>query len=115
LEDKFLQVLGDTKKGGVALDILPLGSRPGGELDPSHDLVQQAIEALQVVGHNTIKLDIGSTDANIPLSHGYPAICVGISRGGNAHSMEEYVEITPMEKGIAALSRLVEKNVWKAS
>ena len=42
----------------------------------------------------------GSTDCNIPLSLGIPAICVGCCRGTGAHTREEYVEIDSLQEGL---------------
>ena len=42
----------------------------------------------------------GSTDCNIPLSVGIPAICVGCVDGRGAHTREEYVEIPSLHPGL---------------
>ena len=41
----------------------------------------------------------GSTDCNIPLSRGVPALCLGCYRGRGAHTREEYVEIDSLFPG----------------
>ena len=41
----------------------------------------------------------GSTDCNIPLSMGVPAICVGTYEGALCHTREEYVEIDSLLPG----------------
>jgi di/tripeptidase len=55
------------------------------------------------------KLNIGSTDANVPLSRGWPAICVGITTGGGAHTMDEFIDIRPIEQGLEMLADLVQR------
>jgi hypothetical protein len=52
-------------------------------------------------------LNIGSTDANIPLSLGYPAVTVGISNGFGAHTAEETLYTEPISTGVEQLARLV--------
>jgi di/tripeptidase len=54
-------------------------------------------------------LTAGSTDANIPLSRGYPALVLGISRGGNAHTVQEFIHTAPVEHGVEQLVRFVER------
>ena len=49
------------------------------------------------------KLNIGSTDANEPLSRGLPAICVGLTTGGRSHSIEEYIDTKPLALGLGML------------
>ena len=53
------------------------------------------------------KLTSGSTDANIPLSEGYPAVCIGLTQGDHAHSLDEYIELQPLAKGLSALIYLL--------
>ena len=36
-------------------------------------------------------LDASSTDANVPIGLGIPAVCIGIAEGGNAHRLEEFI------------------------
>lgn len=91
---------------GVEMSIETIGSRPAGSLPVSHPLIKQAQKALVAQGYQP-NLIIGSTDANIPLSRGYPAICVGITHGAGAHTVGEYIQIRPVAKGIAQLIDLV--------
>jgi acetylornithine deacetylase/succinyl-diaminopimelate desuccinylase-like protein len=54
-------------------------------------------------------LTIGSTDANIPLSMGIPAVVMGITTGGGAHTLREYIDIDPVGRGLDAVARFVER------
>ena len=40
-----------------------------------------------------------STDVNVPLSLGIPAVCVGAVRGGLLHTRDEWVEKASLEDG----------------
>jgi tripeptide aminopeptidase len=84
-----------------------IGHRPGGEISPDHPLVQAAIAAHHRAGLGPPVLGIGSTDANLPLSLGLPAVCVGLTRGGGAHSASEFIEIEPLASGYAAVLDLI--------
>ncbi len=85
-----------------------IGKRPVGKLSSHHTLVRLAKRCLEAQGIPDVNLGIGSTDANVPLSRGLPAICVGISRGGNAHTLNEYMDTKPVAQGLAQLLALVE-------
>jgi acetylornithine deacetylase/succinyl-diaminopimelate desuccinylase-like protein len=79
-----------------------VGDRPAGRISPDHPLVEGALAALAQVGvHGT--LETGSTDANVPLSEGCPAVTIGVTRGGNAHRLDEYVETQPIASGLRHL------------
>jgi acetylornithine deacetylase/succinyl-diaminopimelate desuccinylase-like protein len=67
-------------------------------------------ECLREQGVNPI-LTSGSTDANVPLSKGYPAVVLGISTGGSAHTVHEYINIEPAALGLEQLVSFVER-VW---
>jgi len=71
-------------------------------------LVELAVKCTREQGLNAI-LAIGSTDANIPLSRGIPAVVMGVTSGGGAHTINEYIDTEPVEKGMAALVRFVEQ------
>lgn len=87
-------------------DIEVLGERPAGVIDQNHPLVLAARRSLYWLGLEAT-LDASSTDANIPLSVGIPAICVGITRGGRGHTVDEYIQVSPIAQGVAQLTRLV--------
>lgn len=92
-------------KQDITFDIEVVGDRPSGYIAPDHPLVEQAMAALLQVGIRGT-LETGSTDGNIPLSQGCPAITIGITRGGNAHRTDEYVEVSGVEQGLRQLMLL---------
>ena len=92
--------------GKVKVSAEVIGERPAGELPIEHPLVKLAVKCLDAQGI-TANLNIGSTDANEPLSRGLPAICVGITTGGGAHTLEEYIDIGPVGHGLAYLVDLI--------
>ncbi len=47
-----------------------------------------------------------STDANLPLSMGIPAVCIGCLRGGGAHTLQEYIEPASLKDGLTVALRL---------
>jgi len=79
------------------------GSRPSGQINKKHPLVQLAVEALHQVGCADVQLEAGSTDANIPLSENLPAICIGLTTGGNAHRQDEFIAREPIARGMQQL------------
>ncbi len=77
-----------------------IGSRPGGSLPPDAALLDY-IRAVD--GHLGIRsrLDCASTDANIPLSMGIPAIAIGAGgQGGGAHTLSEWYDPEGRDLGL---------------
>lgn len=99
------------RRPGVTVEAETIGSRPGGEIPATHPLVRLAQRVLRSLDLEP-RLNIGSTDANLPLSRGFPAVTLGLTNGGGAHTVHEYIHLPPLEKGLEQLLRLVE-NVWE--
>lgn len=97
----------DYHRGEITVKISLIGERPGGSLPDNHPLIEAACRALKSAGVRYCHLEVGSTDANAPLSKGYPAVCIGITRGDGAHTPNEYIEISPIKKGYTALTNLI--------
>lgn len=80
-------------------DVQLIGHRPSGSLSSLSPLVKLAVEATQAVGVKPI-LNCASTDANIPISLGIPAITIGAGgKGGDAHRLSEWYDPTGREIG----------------
>lgn len=90
----------------VDVRVETIGERPGGEIPVDHPLVEAARRALEDAGEPRVTLEVGSTDASVPLSLGLPGICVGFTRGGEAHSMREFVELEPLARGYRSVLEL---------
>ncbi len=86
-----------------------IGNRPAGRIRRRTPLVRWAEAALKQVGCDEPEYTMASTDANIPLSYGLPAVCIGLSRSGNTHRPDEYMEVSsiPAGMGQAVLLALV--------
>ena len=96
----------EANRPGVEVYSELIGQRPAGDLPASHWLVRLAEECLieQGIPPNP---GIGSTDANVPLSLGLPAICVGLTTGSGAHTLAESINLPPLVQGMEQLYQLV--------
>ncbi|OLC11327.1 MAG: hypothetical protein AUH41_00820 [Gemmatimonadetes bacterium 13_1_40CM_66_11] len=76
----------------MTLEVRRVGDRPSGLTPRSHPLVQVAVAATRAVGHEH-QLACASTDANIPIALGVPAVALGAGgRAGDAHLPTEWYE-----------------------
>ncbi|KXK12384.1 MAG: peptidase M20 [Chloroflexi bacterium OLB14] len=101
-------ILIHASRDGVKVSAEVIGERPAGEISAEHDLVKLAVKCLQEQNLSA-SLTTGSTDANIPLSQNIPAVVLGITTGGGAHTLNEYINVDGIEKGIASVVRFVEE------
>ncbi len=84
----------------LSAKIKELGSRPGGKLADDSSLLQ-TIQAIDAYLNIRSKVDCASTDANVPLSMGLPAISIGAGgQGGRAHTEEEWYQPEGRELGL---------------
>jgi acetylornithine deacetylase/succinyl-diaminopimelate desuccinylase-like protein len=93
----------------VAMEII--GQRDAGEISADHSLIRLARSCLREQGFEPV-LTIGSTDANIPLSKGYPALVLGLTHGGGAHTVSEFIETSQLERGLDHLVQFVSRT-WQ--
>jgi acetylornithine deacetylase/succinyl-diaminopimelate desuccinylase-like protein len=86
-------------KTSVEAETKLIGYRPAGVTAESSPLVRAALRAAIATGHKP-SLSLSSTDSNLPISLGIPAVTLGGGgEGGNAHSLNEYFEPANAWKG----------------
>jgi tripeptide aminopeptidase len=82
----------------LKLDLI--GERPSGETPSDSPLVELAIEATKVLGIEP-RLDQSSTDSNLPISLGVPAITLGAGgTSGASHTLAEWYDPTDRDLGL---------------
>jgi tripeptide aminopeptidase len=94
---------------GLDVAVEPLGRRPGGRIAPDHPLVEAARRARERAGLPPAEEGASSTDANAAHGRGIPAITVGVTTGGNAHRLDEYIDLAPVGPGLASLEALADE------
>jgi len=74
----------------LTVEIDKIGNRPSGELSDQLPLVQRTLAATSAFGAKPF-LTRGSTNSNIPIAKGIPAVTIGRGgKGGKAHSLDEW-------------------------
>ncbi|HAI21366.1 MAG TPA: peptidase M20, partial [Clostridiales bacterium UBA8153] len=86
----------------VELEVVVVGDRPSGSIAPDHELVR-LVTAVQGRLGIPSRLSASSTDANIPLSRGIPAVTIGVTTGADNHAPTEHADIPPMVTGALQL------------
>lgn len=89
-------------QGPVTADLNLIGDRPSGETPIESLIVQTAAASIRAAGGRPT-FGWSSTDSNIPISLGIPAITVDSGgRGGRAHALDEWISVdkVPSLRGI---------------
>lgn len=102
------EILIHADRAGVKMMAEVIGERPAGEISAEHEFIKLAVRCVEEQGVR-VTLTSGSTDANIPLSQNIPAVVLGITTGGGAHTVNEYLDVDGIEKGMASVAKFVER------
>ncbi len=81
-----------TKEGKVEADVKLIGDRPSGET-PVNSLIVRSTTAVVKSFGLTPRYGISSTDSNIPISLGIPAITIGRGPSERSHSLDEWTDV----------------------
>ena len=90
------------RKGDLPLElnVQLIGQRPSGETPVASPIVELAQETTRALGF-TPRLDQASTDANLPISMGIPAITLGAGgTSGSSHTLDEWYDPRGRELGL---------------
>ncbi len=84
----------------LEIEVKLIGDRPGGTTAPEQPLVRLAVEATRALGAKPY-LDCSSTDSNIAISRGLPAVTIGAGgSSGNTHTLDEWYDPTGRDLGL---------------
>jgi tripeptide aminopeptidase len=103
IEARFHRILADvteaenharsTAQGAVNVEAVLIGDRPAGNTGHGTDIVRHATAAITAHGFAPRHV-FSSTDANIPMALGIPAIKIGSGgTSGRAHSLDEWIDV----------------------
>jgi tripeptide aminopeptidase len=113
LEARVRDAIESARRGecrdGAALDcrIDVFGDRPAGRTDEDHPLVRSAIAAAAAAGCQT-ELASSSTDANVAMAAGIPAIAIGAGGdAGGMHTISEWYDNRGGPAGLEAALRVL--------
>ena len=83
-----------TREGRVSADAALIGDRPCGETALTDPIVQTTAAVVKAFGL-TPSFGVSSTDSNMAMSLGIPAVTIGRGPGGRAHSLDEWTVVEP--------------------
>jgi acetylornithine deacetylase/succinyl-diaminopimelate desuccinylase-like protein len=85
----------------IAVEIKLIGDRPAGMTPPTSPIIEAAQRAVATVAPGkTVELAASSTDSNLAMSLGIPAVTIGAGgEGGGQHSLSEWYKPTDAHLG----------------
>jgi tripeptide aminopeptidase len=85
-----------TREGLITVDPKLIGDRPCGETPMDSPIVRTATAVVQAFGLKP-NYGVSSTDSNMAMNLGIPAITIGRGPGGRAHALDEWTTVEPKE------------------
>ena len=110
MEEKFNAVVESYRVKGIDVHVTVVGERPcSAQVDEivQGEMAERVIAAISRYFGWEPTASKASTDCNIPLSMGIPAVCTGCILGQGAHTREEYVEIDSLLPGLKVAFELI--------
>ena len=107
MQSHFDRVVEEFCQNGVQIEVAVVGDRPCGLPVDNSQLKSRAAAAVKRHYGFDVVFTPGSTDCNVPLSMGIPAICPGCVIGSGAHTREEYVELGSLLPGLKVAFELI--------
>lgn len=111
MKAEFERIFESAKSDKVTVDVKVVGERPCSNVDKAlqSTLANRCKKVLDEVYGTDIYFRSGSTDCNIPLSMGIPAVNVGVYIGGKSHTREEWLEKASVPTGLMGSLKLVKE------
>ncbi|HZG31645.1 MAG TPA: M20/M25/M40 family metallo-hydrolase [Sphingopyxis sp.] len=82
-----------TREGPITADVKMIGDRPAGQTAATEQIVRNADAIIRANGLEP-RPSFSSTDSNMPMSLGIPAVTIGSGgQGARAHSLDEWIDV----------------------
>ena len=103
MEEAFDKIFASAKERGVDIRVTRIGERPCmGKVDL--DKIEQMAKICENIIRETtgfeVEREFSSTDCNIPLYLGVPALCIGVYMGKEWHTRNEWIEKASLPLGL---------------
>ncbi len=106
--EKTIEDFKKTKQAEIFVKLV--GERPcskGVDEEKLREMSERAINISKKYSNKDCVEKSGSTDCNIPMSMGIPAVCVGSYKGAGSHTREEYIEKNSIPIGLNIAFELI--------
>ena len=110
MKEKFRQIFESANCEHTKVVVTQVGDRPcAGNVNAEHmaTLRETCRRVIEETTKASVKESLASTDCNIPLSLGIPAVCIGTYRGAGAHTREEYIEEASLPTGLEIAIKVI--------
>lgn len=115
MRENFKKLLAEARSDGAEIETELLGERPCGcgvDCERHEALIARCEAAIREATGTTYGRASASTDANVPLSRGVPAVTLGLFTGGGEHTRGEWLDISSLGTGLRIGLGLIMKSCY---
>ena len=108
MRKRFEEIFSANYGEDVKINVTTVGERPC-SITPENEiesLEKKIVPIIESVIHEKVIFESSSTDCNIPLSLGVPALCIGTNTHNGIHTREEWVDKDSILKGLEIAIKL---------
>lgn len=111
MEKQFASIFDAARSEAVQINVKKIGDRPCADIDDAKiERLRKIIRPIiEDVISSPLQFKPSSTDCNIPLSMGIPAMCIGVYTGAGMHTREEWVDKASMIPGMEIAIRVAKE------
>lgn len=110
MQKQFAAIFDAVRSNAVQVNVQKIGDRPCSDIEDAK--IENLRTILKPIIENAIQEPLqfksASTDCNIPLSLGIPAMCIGVYRGAGSHTRQEWVEKASLVPGLEIAIRVAD-------
>ena len=102
MKQKFEEIFEAAKSPKVKVKVKKIGDRPCSNIDDNEieRLRRICKPIIESIITEPVSFKSSSTDCNIPLSIGIPALCIGVHKSNGSHTREEWLEKVSLIPGL---------------
>lgn len=102
MKQHFERIFAKANKDDVQVKAELIGDRPCADIeaDVQNSFAEKVKSIMETTIGETVNMGSSSTDCNIPLSIGIPAVAIGVRDGGGIHTRDEWMEKDSIIKGM---------------
>ncbi len=108
MRNKFEEIFTSAQAEGIQVNVKKVGDRPCGNIDIAkiEDFKTIVVPVIEEIVGEKVMFKSMSSDCNIPLFLGVPALCVGVDTYFGIHTREEWVDKASMITGLEIAIKL---------
>ena len=113
MRQSFEKIFAEAECDDIKVTVEKVGDRPCADIDEKiqNEFAEKIKKVIEGVLNIKLRVGSSSTDCNIPLSMGIPAVAIGVRGGGGVHTRNEWMDKESLIKGMEIFLNVLAENL----